>query len=491
MNDNNSYLPLKTYLQSQKLSLPNSKSTLLSQREEKADKQDMVERTTLIYRQILPPLLKNLSCISDPRQPGKVKYQIAMLMLYGILMFAFQVSSRRQANREMTHPLFLENLKALFPDIEDIPHADTLAKLLKDLEDVEQIQECMIGLLKNLIRNKKFKNHLYQHHYLIAIDGTQKHIRNYPWTSQCLRRQVGKGQEKETQYYVYVLEVLLILDNGITLPLLSEFLDNQAYANETTKQDCERKAFYRIAKKLKAIFPKSRLTIVIDGLYACGPVIHLCKENRWDYMIVLKDNCLKEVWQEARGLMKLEPGNSYECYWGDRHQTYQWANQIDYYYGENGRNRERFDVVICEEAWEVDSRLSGEPKYKKTRYAWLSGSTINQDNVFIRCTRMARYRWKIENHILVEKHDGYGYEHCLSYDWNAMKGYHYLMKIAHFINELITHSELLIERVRKVGVRQFIKDLYETLKNTELNLQKIQEVVSRKHQWRLISSEFT
>jgi len=65
------------------------------------------------------------------------------------------------------------------------------------------------------------------------------------------------------------------------------------------------------------------------------------------------------------------------------------------------------------------------------------------------------------------------------------------MKIAHFINELITHSELLIERVRKVGVRQFIKDLYETLKNTELNLQKIQEVVSRKHQWRLISSEFT
>jgi len=58
------------------------------------------------------------------------------------------------------------------------------------------------------------------------------------------------------------------------------------------------------------------------------------------------------------------------------------------------------------------------------------------------------------------------------------------MKIAHFINELITHSELLIERVRKVGVRQFIKDLYETLKNTELDL-------SRKYQWRLISSEFT
>ena len=42
------------------------------------------------------------------------------------------------------------------------------------------------------------------------------------------------------------------------------------------------------------------------------------------------------------------------------------------------------------------------------------------------------------------------------------------MKIAHFINELITHSELLIERVRKVGVRQFIKDLYETLKTPSL-----------------------
>jgi chromate transporter len=37
----------------------------------------------------------------------------------------------------------------------------------------------------------------------------------------------------------------------------------------------------------------------------------------------------------------------------------------------------------------------------------------------------ARHRWNIETEILVEKLYGYNYEHCFSYSWNAMKGYHY------------------------------------------------------------------
>ncbi|MDK2991327.1 MAG: hypothetical protein PWP48_560 [Clostridiales bacterium] len=450
----------------------------------------MVERTTVIFKQILPPLLKKLSKIPDPRQTGKIKYEMTVLLLYGIIMFLLQVSSRRRTNREMTNPIFIENLKITFPELETIPHADTLARLLEDIEDVEQIQECMIELLKDLIRRKKFKNYLCKHQYVIAIDGTQKYSRDYRWSEHCLERHVGKEGEKHAQYYAYVLEAVLILDNGIILPVASELLDNKGYGSETNKQDCERKAFYRIAKKIKSIFPKSRLSIVVDGLYACGPVIRICKQYNWDYMIVLKDNCLKEVWEDAEGIMKLESENCYECDWGNRHQEYRWANDVAYYYGQNGRNKETFDVVICDEEWDEVKRNSDEIEHKKTRYAWISGKTINKYNIFYRCTEMARYRWKIENNILEEKHYGYEYEHCLSYNWNAMKGYHYLMKIAHFINELLVHSELVAEMVKERGVQQFIKDLYEALKGAVLDKEGIQAAISKKRQWRLVPSEF-
>lgn len=277
---------------------------------------------------MLPALLKKLSCIPDLRQPGKVKHKMTVLMAYGILFFVLQMSSRREANREMSRPILLENLKAMFPELETLPHADTLERLLERIE-VTQIQDCMIELLKDLIRRKKFKNYLHNKRYLIAIDGTQKICRGYKWASECLKRQAGSGEEKQPQYYVYVLEAVLVLNNGITLPVMSEFLKNEGYQCEAAKQDCERKAFYRLAQKLKAFFPRTRIAVVVDGLYACGPVFRICRKNQWDYMIVLKEDSLKGVWHEAEGLMKLEQENRLECMWGDRLQVYRWANDIE------------------------------------------------------------------------------------------------------------------------------------------------------------------
>jgi hypothetical protein len=46
----------------------------------------------------------------------------------------------------------------------------------------------------------------------------------------------------------------------------------------------------------------------------------------------------------------------------------------------------------------------------------------------------------VESGILVEKHQGYQYEHCFSYDWKVMCGYHYLMRLGHALNVLARHS---------------------------------------------------
>jgi len=253
---------------------------------------------------------------------------------YGILLFVYQLGSRRNANRTMSNAIFYQNLKSMFPELETIPHADTLARLLENIE-VEQIQECTIELLKDLIRRKKFKNYLINNKYVLAIDGTQKFYRSYNWQEECLKRHTGEN--KTAQYYVYVLDCTLILENGIVLPVMSEILENKDYKTEEEKQDCERKAFERVAEKLKRIFKGKQIVVLLDGLYACGPIMRTCKNNGWDYMIVLKEDSLPNVWHEALGLMKIESDNRLKVIWGERTQIYSWANDIIHEYGRNDR----------------------------------------------------------------------------------------------------------------------------------------------------------
>ena len=126
---------------------------------------------------------------------------------------------------------------------------------------------------------------------MIAIDGTQKFFRNGKWCEEALHRKVGKNETKHEQYYVYVLESVLMLDNGIVLPLMTEFLENKDYeisegdSEEKQKQDCETKSFKRLAKRLKIVFRNITITVVLDGIYAICPsfrkIINYSKINSW------------------------------------------------------------------------------------------------------------------------------------------------------------------------------------------------------------------
>jgi len=100
-----------------------------------------------------------------------------------------------------------------------MPHQDTLSRFLRAIE-VERIEEIYLDLLNELIRKKKFRNLLAGGRYLIAIDGTQKYTMGTCHDERYLRRKTGDGKY---QYYAYVLEAVLILSNGMVLPLMSEF----------------------------------------------------------------------------------------------------------------------------------------------------------------------------------------------------------------------------------------------------------------------------
>ncbi len=146
-----------------------------------------------IIKNQLPQLVERLSKISDTRNPKKIKHSLTLLMLYGLLMFVLQLSSRREANREMTQPQFKENLRMLFPELNDLPHADSLFRLLSTI-DTDQIEQALVELIKRIIKKKKFTRYLINNCYPLAIDGTQKMPFNALWCEQLLQRKIRKGK---------------------------------------------------------------------------------------------------------------------------------------------------------------------------------------------------------------------------------------------------------------------------------------------------------
>ncbi len=450
--------------------------------EEAEARQRVVEEHGKVWRRVLPVLLRKLGRIPDPRHPRSIKHKLTVLLLYGLLMFVLQMSSRREAYREMSQPQLWENLKCLFPELEELPHHDTLNRVLASI-DVEEIQEAAADLVADLIKNRKFWRYLVGRRYLIAVDGTQKFARDTRWAQESLERhlRVGDGTETKPEYYVYVLEASLVFPNGIKIPLHTEFLE---YADGSERQDCELKAFRRMARWLKWRFPRLPIMLLLDGLYPNGPVMSLCRQYGWQFMIVLRDDVLPSVWEEVRGLRMLQPGQEVDQSWGDRRQHFWWVNDIRYEYGK--RQRLVLHVVVCEETWQEVAPDSGEVVTKKARHAWISSEPLSKGNVHYRCNLAARHRWAIENQILVEKRHGYEYEHCFSYDWNAMKGFHYLMRLGHLLNVLAQLSIYLEEYVARVGARGLIRFVRETLAGPWLDSERIGALFGRRYQLRFI-----
>ena len=238
--------------------------------------QEREERTVTVVDQVrliaaqLPLLVRRLSKFSDPRQPSKVKHGLTTLMIYGLLCFVLQISSRREANDVLTWPQLQENLLTLFPELDTLPHADTLFRLLRDLgENVQEIEQAMIDLVQKLIRQKKFRRFLINNGYPIALDGSRKITFNGLWSDALLQQRLSAREEQgeaQYQYYIYVLEASLCLHNGMVIPLMSEFLDFRKGDDELNKQDCEMRAFHRLAERIKKAFPRLPIMLLLDGL---------------------------------------------------------------------------------------------------------------------------------------------------------------------------------------------------------------------------------
>jgi len=290
---------------------------------------------------------------------------------------------------------------------------------------------------------------------------------------KCLTKESKNGKKS---WFHNVLEAKLVLPNGLSISLASEWIENDTEGYD--KQDCEIKAFKRLAKKLKKYFPRLPICIVGDGLYPNETVFSICKANAWEYIITLKDGNLKTVWDEVRELSPLQKENKLQVKTIDNEQektnNYRWVNQIDY----RGYN---LDWIEIKET--IEKKEKGTTK----KYVYVSSIKINKKTA-VQIGVGGRLRWKIENEGFNEqKNGGYALEHKYSkVSLTATKNYYQSLQIAAMINQLLESWQKLHSYIRKkITIKHLWKKLLSFLEYGEIDEDDIRKLMSRKIQIRL------
>lgn len=451
--------------------------------EEQEKRADIIAEQIKAWRSLLPSVLRKFSKIKDYRNQKKIKHKVTTLLMFGLFSFIFRLGSCREMNRELTSPVIFDNLKKIFPELETIPHADTLARLLKKMNPLE-IEKANIQLIKDLIKKKKFKKLLIDGRLPITIDGTQKLFRDGLLNDgRWCERSVGKGNDK--QQYIYIIEANITFKNGLTIPLMTEYLcrSNNQLDSSLDKQDNELTAFERLAERLKRYFPRLKIILLADSMYATQNVMDICKNNVWDFLITLPKDKLKELAKVLKEKEDTRQSIPEQTHYRERKQKFSWENNIIY-----GDSLSLIiHLVDCFESYDVVNTKTGEIEKKHSNHAWISSIAFSLNNLHELCNLGARKKELIEDSINTEKNRGYKYKHLFSHNWNAMKGFHYLMRLGHAINALSEFTKKLKKIIKGLGCSATLKLIKETLFNPWLSSKWYEEQLLEVPQLRLQS----
>jgi hypothetical protein len=371
--------------------------------------------------------------VSDPRHQPHVTYPLPALLLTGVLMFLFRLGARRQVNTLLRgNNSSALKFQGLF-GVPACPHGDTLNAAFARL-DPDELQLTVSGLVRTLIRKKVLYRHrLFDRYFLIVIDGTgmlsfpQRHC------PHCLTR----THDGRTTYYHPILEAKLATPSGFVFSLMTEFIQNPG--EDPSIQDCELKAFYRLAERLKGRFPRLPICLVLDGLYAGGPTFARCRAYHWKHMIVLQEDGLRSVNEEFKALAQFLPENRLRFRTGPQgriQQDFRWVNDIAYVDSDNVEHT--LSVVEC-----LETKPDPDGRYKTTRFKWITNFTVKPNRVITLANQGGRLRWKIENEgFNVQKNGGFELKHAYTRDLTASKVFYYLLQIAHTLAQLIQRGSL-------------------------------------------------
>ena len=386
--------------------------------------------------------------LPDPRCTEQSVYAQAHLLWLGILLFLMHLGSRRQMRFERLTDAFVHNLAMLCGqvDVDTVADPDTLAYYAERVP-VGTVEKLLARITACLIRSKALDPFRLLGYFPVAIDGSQICTFDHePWPG-CPHRQLSDGS---TQYFAYVLDAKLLTPWGMALSLATEMLTNEGH-KDFDKQDCELKAFPRLVDKLYALFPRTPLCLLLDGLYATQNVIALIESKRWKYSITFKEGSMPERFPEALTLARLQKDNRLRVRQPHAVQEFSWADQLPI-------ASFRPNVLFCYEHAHDDSTR---------QFVWMTNFHLCHNNVENIANNGGRLRWKIENEgFNVQKNNGYEMQHPYSEHANGFRVFYLLLLMAHYIAQLILHGNLIRSLCKTFGsAKNFARRLAESMRN--------------------------
>lgn len=398
-------------------------------------------------------LNKKLKQVKDPRHPSYITYHPGVILMMVVMKNASNLESMREMTDEFNTDNCIENLSKMLgiENLEELPHYDTVNDFLSRL-DMEELENIRTYMVKELINKKCFYDYRIGGKYWgIIVDGTELFTFREKHCEHCLEREHKNEEtgEKKTTYMHHVLEAKLIAGDMV-FSIASEFIENES--EDVEKQDCERNAFYRMAKKLKSTFKRLPICIIADSLYACENVFQLCDKNKWKYLIRFKEGSIPSVMREFQNLKILEDSSSYE--------GISWVNGISY-------NERTVNVLEFVEEKEKDKRT----------FIYITNINVKKKNAK-RLINAGRSRWKIENEgFNTQKNIRYYIQHPNSHDYNAMKNHYLLTQITDILVQLFENGSKIMKAAKKKAKKKSSNLLraFQSLTITEedlINLEK-------------------
>ena len=362
----------------------------------------------------MPSLSSLIDALPDKRNQTQTTYTRYDLVMAAIFLFVLKMGSRNQMNLTSNDDDLLSNVEKLFGF--KIAHMDTVNGFLKDLEP-EHLEKMLAELVRVLIQRKVIRtSDVLKGYHSVAIDGTGDGAATE--NDEGTLKKVSKNG-KET-FYRSLLVASLITPNGFSIPIAVEWI---ATEDGASKQDCEINAFKRLAAKIKELFPRLRICLIGDALYATATVFAICEAFEWRYIVTVKEK-LSTINRKA------EKGGGYSQYDAEIDSKVVFREVL-------------FKKNLDYQEYNINWIRTFEENKKKEELVFTYVTNIN----FIpkqlpELISVARSRWNIEDTFnTIKNRDVAGLHKFSQGCFNAYRNWRIIMFIAQLIEQLVVMAK--------------------------------------------------
>ena len=420
------------------------------EKRERKNELNILGNVITIINQYFPELINKFEGLTDVRHQSYVTYKMKVIFMVRLLALMSEIKSMNELTREFNTEEAIENIARVCGlTLDEIPHCDTINDVFKNV-NVSELEEIRKYMINRMIRNKMLSKYkIRKQYYHIIVDGTGLAVSRGKYNENCIvKNKTDKKGKEYKEYSTYVLEAKLVIGDMV-FSIGSEFVENEN--EDVDKQDCETKAFKRLAEKIKKEYPRLRIIISGDALYASKPVMDICKEKGWKYIIRFKEGTIPTLYKEFETIVATDNESKI--------RNYEYVTKLEYQ--ENETNVIKY----------TDSK-------KGTEYVYITDLNITNKNIQ-ETIHLGRKRWKIENEgFNIQKNGTFNIGHLYSKDSTAIKVHYLMIQIAHIIRQLLENGIKEIKEL-KLKLKEISSILKKQLISTPSNLTVLKKVQLR------------